>query len=503
VIRFSAGLVVVAIGVLIGGVATSKLSLVYVAIAVSAFALVALAIGVALKRDELFGGGPELAAASADAGSGTPVGQSADAGHGRGNGGHVREDLEQIRPSVPVASHSAVFAGAAASPAGPVNTPPLLAAQPTAGSSAGRPAVDNPPLGNPPLGPRRSAFGQVPVREADSAADWQTRPSQPPWSSGDQVRPTWTPKEQTVKEQAPTKASPPKEPPSASTGTTSVPARERVSSDQPPARSWFDRLNQPVADTAERTVTDPSKSDPSKSDPSTGEPSKSEPWKSAAAKPSPAEGSETIASPASPADVSPAAAPQTIADESDADTDDDDWPTRYSWLEDDETVEAADARKPEDVAEVEDVAEPEDVSEVTQTLPPEAKAVQPAAAEAPEVAAPDVAMSSDAATEDSAAIEASAAIEDSAATADDADAAADASTEPSETPVVNSTHEDESSAPQQSEVKLVTVIPGVPRYHDPDCILIRFMDEDDVARKSIPEAKAANCTPCIACQPEG
>jgi hypothetical protein len=49
---------------------------------------------------------------------------------------------------------------------------------------------------------------------------------------------------------------------------------------------------------------------------------------------------------------------------------------------------------------------------------------------------------------------------------------------------------------------LVTVVPGVPRYHEPDCILIRFMPEKDVQTKSIPEAKAANCTPCVACQPE-
>ena len=54
-IRFSAALVAVAIGVLIGGIATSRLLLVYVAIAVSAVALVALAIGVVLKREELFG----------------------------------------------------------------------------------------------------------------------------------------------------------------------------------------------------------------------------------------------------------------------------------------------------------------------------------------------------------------------------------------------------------------------------------------------------------------
>jgi hypothetical protein len=63
VIRFSAVLVAVAIGVLVGGIATSRLLLVYIAIAVSAVALVALAIGVVLKREELFGeaqglGGP-------------------------------------------------------------------------------------------------------------------------------------------------------------------------------------------------------------------------------------------------------------------------------------------------------------------------------------------------------------------------------------------------------------------------------------------------------------
>jgi hypothetical protein len=44
VIRFSATLVVVAIGVLIGGVDTSKLTLIYIAIAISAIALLTLAI---------------------------------------------------------------------------------------------------------------------------------------------------------------------------------------------------------------------------------------------------------------------------------------------------------------------------------------------------------------------------------------------------------------------------------------------------------------------------
>ncbi|HZZ53767.1 MAG TPA: hypothetical protein VFE26_05735, partial [Trebonia sp.] len=70
-IRFSAALVAVAVGVLVAGVVTSKLLFVYVAIGVSAAALVALAIGVVLKRAELFGEagaspGPAAAGASTE-----------------------------------------------------------------------------------------------------------------------------------------------------------------------------------------------------------------------------------------------------------------------------------------------------------------------------------------------------------------------------------------------------------------------------------------------------
>ena len=52
-IRFSASLVVVALGLLVAGGVTSKLLLVYVAIAVSAIALVFLIIGAILNRGEL------------------------------------------------------------------------------------------------------------------------------------------------------------------------------------------------------------------------------------------------------------------------------------------------------------------------------------------------------------------------------------------------------------------------------------------------------------------
>jgi hypothetical protein len=48
---------------------------------------------------------------------------------------------------------------------------------------------------------------------------------------------------------------------------------------------------------------------------------------------------------------------------------------------------------------------------------------------------------------------------------------------------------------------LVAVLRGVPRYHQPDCILIRFMPEGDVQRLPAAQAKADGCTPCAACQP--
>jgi len=135
------------------------------------------------------------------------------------------------------------------------------------------------------------------------------------------------------------------------------------------------------------------------------------------------------------------------------------------------------------VAEVTDVTDAAE-TKPAKTLSKEAKAVEP-----------------DAASPDATATTPDADAEDHAAQAEDVAVAADSQpAEPADTPAVD---EDEPSAPRQSDVKLVTVIPGVPRYHDPDCILIRFMDDDDIARKSIPEAKAANCTPCAACQPEG
>jgi hypothetical protein len=52
----------------------------------------------------------------------------------------------------------------------------------------------------------------------------------------------------------------------------------------------------------------------------------------------------------------------------------------------------------------------------------------------------------------------------------------------------------------------VTVVPGVPRYHHPHCLLIRFMGEGDLETMTLGAARDSGCTPCRAClpdQPEG
>jgi hypothetical protein len=53
----------------------------------------------------------------------------------------------------------------------------------------------------------------------------------------------------------------------------------------------------------------------------------------------------------------------------------------------------------------------------------------------------------------------------------------------------------------ESGLKQVTVVPGVPRYHDEDCILIRFMADDDLHKMTLRQATEVGCTPCRACQP--
>ena len=48
----------------------------------------------------------------------------------------------------------------------------------------------------------------------------------------------------------------------------------------------------------------------------------------------------------------------------------------------------------------------------------------------------------------------------------------------------------------------VTVVPGVPRYHNTNCILIRFMGDSDLDKMTLAAARQAGCTPCRACLPD-
>lgn len=48
----------------------------------------------------------------------------------------------------------------------------------------------------------------------------------------------------------------------------------------------------------------------------------------------------------------------------------------------------------------------------------------------------------------------------------------------------------------------VTVVPGIPRYHQRACILIRLLSDDDLETPTRREAEAAGSVPCKACHPE-
>ena len=115
-IRFSAFLVVVAVGMLVAGVVTSKLLLVYIAIGVSGVALLALGIGAAVNWRELTGK-PETAAAE------TSAQGPAAAAAGR------QAPAPQVSPAWRHRSRSRP-PRAAAAPAGSGGPPPLRPARP-------------------------------------------------------------------------------------------------------------------------------------------------------------------------------------------------------------------------------------------------------------------------------------------------------------------------------------------------------------------------------------
>jgi hypothetical protein len=518
VIRFSAALVAVAIGVLIGGIATSRLLLVYIAIVVSAVALVALAIGVVFKREELFGEGQGLVPAGAGA---SPV-LSARTGESAGESRDKVQASAHVAPPPPfqgaAGGYAAAFGGTATAASSPARPDPAAAGQGRADPAAARTA----------------AAGQG--RAADPVPPWETQAARGPWTSSTPDRmtsgqdqraagtagaggraggrapsawqdttPAGTPGERAdgwgvpsadarAAAKAPRSwAAPP--PPSAPSDAPAVkPGAGSGAGSGSATPSWFDRLGSQAAPTV---------------------------------------ASSTI--PGAATAPGGTASGGTASGDTGAVDEDDDWPTRYSWLDDDadesgeagETVatpvadaqpegkspvpadadaDAADAG-PQDVAtgtpanarpsarETADAATPaaETAGAAEGDLKDAADAAEP---DADIIAFPSpgasmgLSQASDPGPRDGLAVEAG---EPGQEGAGDAAAVSEAGSEPPGAA-------EGDAAP---EAALVAVVPGVPRYHRTDCVLIRFMPEGDVKKLSVEAAKNAGCTPCAACQPAG
>jgi hypothetical protein len=486
VIRFSAALVAVAIGILIGGIAASELSLVYIAIVVSAVALVALATGVVLKREELFGAGQGLAPAGAGAGTLPPV--------------RVGESYDQHRPTVavpqPPLQGVVVGPGAAfgrnaqaASPqsAAPWEAPAARAPWPS--TVPARPAAA-PPSGTTPGG-RAGGWGVPVADEPPASADVAAL-------GGPAAPRAWAP---------PSPSAPPPTAPSPAAPDESPAAPGAESGSIPP--SWFDRRKRPASANAPATTPAPA---PGSGWPWSGASASTETASTGTAAPEVADKADD----AKAEDTAALNATTAPADAATADDDDDDWPTRYSWLEDEPGENGGEAE-----AALEDhTARP--LSAVGASLAEEAdEPVAPAASAAPDTEIPEPetpdAETLDTGTPDAGAPGARATELGDADAALDADAGPDVAapaasgdpvrlslvTDPDPTAEAESEPPAETAADAAPGTGLVAVIRGVPRYHDQDCVLIRFMPEGDTQKVSVAQAKESGCTPCAACQPEG
>jgi hypothetical protein len=499
VIRFSAALVVVAIGVLIAGVATSSLLLVYVAIGISAVALLVLAAGVALKRDELF---RDDVRPASDV-DGATAGQQAVLGHqpaSSGSGGKASESR------VPVPAAGGAF-GSAFSPGDSARGDSARGDSARGDSTRGDNARGGSARGDSVWGDLASR-DEVPARPG-SGAGRPASTSPESTSQGTPARPAaWPAAESGFPGVPAAKAATP--PPAARSGTRRPPA--------PPTRAdpilpWSDSLPTRV------NITKGSSPDPVPS------------WledvddESASARSASAAGATPLANrpPATTDDARGSAdAPATAQAGSGgtAQADDESASTRRTssgspasgtlaatWsalgfgdeAPDEPAAEtsraAADApRSWDDASWKADSGTDDDVAAT--------------AATAGEVGIDDDAAASD--TDDAGTgiddtyVDTESTGVDDGAGLDDAPDSAPAGSGPAASGLTGA---DEGEAEpgnvrDPSGAQQVSVVPGVPRYHDPNCILIRFMPTDDVQHMSVPEAEEAGCTPCRACQSE-
>ena len=478
-IRFSAALVAVAIGVLIGGIATSELVLVYSAIVVSAVALAVLAIGVVLKRDELFGEAPGLVPAGAGTG---PV---LSARNETGPQDHAQFQGAQFQGAQPQGAEpqgagtqysqltSPLPSRESAAPAAAASLGEVRAAEiARASAPASRPLMTS---------PAAAATVQAPAGRGWPADQllWETSAARGPWASAaPDTRADWT------QAAAATQAASASATASASASASPAAAPPLPTAPEPETQptpsSWFDRLSEPAG---------------------------------------PAGNAWSVPSAPSAAPSAGGPGPGVTGASSD---EDDDEPVRYSWLDDidDDATGTDDALGTPDVADA-DVAAPSAsgeptvaVTALTTARPYEAPAAEPAVEnndDQADLAGLDPAAALAEPDEAIAAVPAPAglvfAVPESAVTGPgDQDGtrtapeitgsagAADAAAGPADA------GPETTAEPATTQV---AVIRGVPRYHEPDCILIRFMPEADIQLMSVPDASAVGCTPCAACQPPG
>jgi len=396
VIRFSAALVAVAAVLLVAGIITSDLKLVYVAIGVSSVALLALAIGWFLNKDK-------LSASSLVAESMT------------GSASAVPE------VSVPVAAGFAASQAAGSWEAGPQAAGPEVAESVPSGLSAGGVAA---------------GLEGVTAGSGSVASGWGNAP---------QAGAPWGPASGSPEHEAFTGSSAwPPAPADGTSWTGYAPAAPPVGY-VPPAEPFAPFVPEPAA------VEQPLDPD------------------AAAGTAAPTEKTPVLPDAETPAGTGTSAGTETSTG-------------TEPWEAERVEVEPLSADLVESAGGEEPSPSPEEGLEHADAQVDDL--VEPAVGDTPADGAAPVDAPADDTPADEVAVADTAAEADSADGSLSAEAPADAAPEP----------------PDPS--REVTVVPGVPRYHDAGCILIRFMGENDLEKKTLGAAAEAGCTPCRACLPD-
>jgi hypothetical protein len=508
VIRFSASLVVVGVGLLVAGSVTSRLLLIYIAIGVSAVALLFLIIGAIVNRAELLGREPDSTASGETERDGyagerdeapepatTAVGAGASAGRGS-----VREHTESpgygAASTPPDRSRGAVFDDPLSFSDGRRRNRDVPGHDPFPGDEA-RPSEPQRRTGRPFTDPTptRMDLSAAAVREAGrqeqerSERDRSER-NQPDGNRPGRARPERQPADQPFVDPSPTRLD-------WAGGLREAEQQERARQEQ--ERRDRDR---PERDRAERGQPDQPFIDPSPTRLDWAADLRQGDTRGRATAPARLPGERETAHTSQPADTQPAATQPTPTQPAQAQP--------AAARPDKLLVSRPDPSDTPSPGSKPDTDQPVGHDAGSTKLPGEQVTSSPAAAN---LAAASPAAPGPAATSPAGSLAANAA----------------STTESTERPVeVSATREQKIQAPAaaadppESQAKTgdskdgsgpgpadsagsdqdVTVVPGVPRYHRTDCILIRFMGEGDLQRMTVERAQEAGCTPCRACQPD-